>query len=776
MQKSLELSVHQLVDFLLRTGDIDNRVYNKDTMQEGSKVHAIYQSKQGDNYLSEYYLTDCFEINDYKVTLEGRADGIIVLKNSAIIDEIKSTIDDLEHFHNEQEAWHLGQANCYALMYARKFNLQRIKVRLTYLSQISNDKKVFDYSYSIDELTSYVNNLIQRYLNFYDFIYHRTEKRNESSHNVHFPYPVFRNNQKKLARFSYSVAKNGGTLFVEAPTGTGKTISVLYPYVKSFALGENEKIFYLTAKNSGKQAAFKAVEDMKQKGLFATEIMITSKEKICFNAGASCNPDECPYAKDYYSKVGNVLCSSLTKFNVFNYENIINIAKDNDICPFEFELDLSLYCDIIICDYNYMFDPLVHMQRYFDEDCSKFIVLIDEAHNLVERGRSMYSASIDSFYIYAVKQNFKKTPLRKIKSAIKKANDLMKNYSSLEEENTILPYLNEETYKIISSLYIAMQDVNKNHHEYVDENFKELFFEINRFLKIYDLYDENFLIYVSKHNKSGVNLNIYCLNSSSLLQKTLNKVKSRILFSATLSPIDYYCKMLGGNEEDPMLILDSPFDRDHLKLIVAPNISVRYRKRDESYQQVANYIKTFTSKKVGNYLVFLPSYIYLDNLIKHLKIDDAEVLIQSKEMDDLGKIDFLNKFVFNPTHTTIGLVIVGGVFSEGIDLTDDRLIGVVVVGVGLPQICFERDAIRNYFNDKELSGYSYSYVNPGINRVMQAVGRLIRSENDRGAALLIDDRFLNKTYQNLFQKSWQNYSVALNNDDLSKILDEFWKK
>lgn len=777
MLKTIELSVHQLVDFLLRKGDIDNRIYNKDTMQEGTKVHAIYQSKQGENYLSEYYLKNTFIVDDYEVTIEGRADGIIIQKNTAIIDEIKSTIDDLEHFHDSQEDWHLGQANCYALLYAKLNNLSTIKVRLTYLSQLSNDKKVYNYSYKINELENYVYNLIKEYLEFYNFIFEKNKKRNESSALLHFPYKNFRINQKKLAKYCYGIAKNGGTFFVEAPTGTGKTISVLYPYVKSFALGNNEKIFYLTAKNSGKQSAYKAVEDMKKQGLFISEILITSKEKICFNPGSSCNPDECPYAKDYYTKIGKIIKESLYTQTRFDFDKIIDIAKNNDVCPFELQLDLSLFNDVIICDYNYMFDPLVHMQRYFDEDCSKYIVLIDEAHNLIERGRSMYSASIDSYNLFIVKKMFAKQQLKKIKTNLKKAYQMMKELSKQDGKQIVYEFLDNNAYKIINNLYIAMQDINKNHHEYVTEEFKELFFQINKFIKIYELFDNNFIIYLSKNETSQFcSLNLYCLNSSFLLQKTLNKVKSRVLFSATLSPIEYYCQMLGGFKEDPMLILNSPFNENNLKVIVAPNVSVKYKNRDDSYKTVANYIKTFISKKLGNYLIYLPSYVYLENIIPLIDIEDAEIIIQSKEMNDTDKEQFLNNFSNNPTRTTIGLVIVGGVFSEGIDLVNDRLIGVVVVGIGLPQICFERDAIKKYYIDNSMNGYSYAYINPGINRIMQAVGRLIRSETDRGVALLIDDRYLNKTYKNLFEEKWKNYSVALSNEDITEILNEFWKK
>lgn len=778
MDKRLKLSVHQLVDFVLRTGDIDNRVFNRSSLNEGTRIHAFYQSKQNSDYLSEYLLGATFEVDGYVVFLEGRADGIIINGDRVVIDEIKSTVVELERFHQEQEEWHLGQAKCYALMYAREKSLTEVGVRLTYIHQNNDEKMIKNYVFETQELEKDVAEYIRTYLEFYETILKRLEKRNETATHLDFPFLNFRQGQRELAKYAYGIAKNGGTLFVEAPTGIGKTISTLYPFVKSFSESENEKIFYLTAKNSGKEAAWQAVEIMKEKGVRLSEVMVTAKDKICFCPGKACNPDECPFAKDYYTKIREVLTKSLNRYDAFDPARVSRIAAAHHICPFEMQLDISLYVDIIICDYNYLFDPLVYFRRYFDNDASKMLVLVDEAHNLVDRGRDMYSASLDSLAFEKARKSIRRLEHKKVKNA---NNRIAKLFKTLKENSpegeTIIDNFEPKTIRSLEAFLLAAQDINRNHHKYVDENFRQFFLDVNRFLKILELVDDSFTLYVTKTNDDIVRISIFCLDPSRHLHKSLAQVKGRILFSATLSPYDYYVNVTGGKPDDPVLLLPSPFNANNLLLMIAPTVSVKYKNRADTYKTVAQYIQTFVSHKVGNYLIYAPSHTYLNELISVLSFpDDCDVIIQNREMSDVDKEKFLENFVSSPSKTTIGIVVVGGVFGEGIDLIDDRLIGVVVIGVGLPQICFERDLIRDYFDKRGQQGYEYAYVNPGMNRVMQAVGRVIRSENDRGMALLIDDRFLNTRYRDLFKHEWSHYDVVISPEDMALSIETFWKK
>ena len=498
MKKLLTLSVHELVDFLLRTGDIDNRIYNSNTMSEGTLIHAYYQSRQSGNYVSEYHLFEQFRVDEFDVSLEGRADGIIDLGSTAIIDEIKSTIAPLEEYYESQKEWHLGQAKCYALMYAHEKHYDSVSIRLTYIHQVDKSQLIKTFDYLTSELESEIERLLKEYIEFFKIIFDKKMRRNESAKSITFPYKGFRAGQKDLAKYAYGIAQNGGILFVEAPTGIGKTISTLFPSVKAFAGGENEKIFYLTAKNSGKDMAFNAAKMLVNNGLEASVIEILAKDKVCFCPGKACNPDECPFAKGYYTKIRDVIKESIIKQQLFETQDILDIAHHYAICPFELSLDLSLYTDIIVCDYNYFFDPIVYLKRFFDSDASNMIVLVDEAHNLVSRSRSMYSASFDSFRYKQVKHSLIHFEHKKFKNAQARMTKLFNKYMDLPLGNTRIDMFSKTDLRAMENYLLACSDINKNHHSVVSEEFTEFYLDVNKFVKLLDFYDDTFALYVDK--------------------------------------------------------------------------------------------------------------------------------------------------------------------------------------------------------------------------------------------------------------------------------------
>lgn len=778
MEKYLTLSVHQLVDFLLRTGDIDNRVFNRSSMTEGSRLHSVYQSKQSSNYLAEFPLKMSFNVDEVNIVLEGRADGIIKRSETEyVIDEIKTTVEDLKIFHDDNLEWHLGQAKCYAYMFAKQTNLEYIGIKLTYIRQGKEKEQLVDsYVFNILELEQFVVKLLNEYLSFYNIIFNKISKRNESIEALKFPFSKFRQGQRDLAKYTYAMAKKRGRLFAEAPTGIGKTISTLFPFIKALKDDDNSKIFYLTAKTSGRESAHQALKLLKENGLSLSDIMITAKDKICFCKGQACNPEECPYAKGYYNKIQTVLRYAILNYDDFDLQTITQLAYENQICPFEFELDLSLFMDIIICDYNYLFDPISYMKRYFDEDTSSFLVLVDEAHNLVDRSRDMYSASLSYKQFLGARKSVCHSKLHKLKLAMSKMNKMFKEYLvNPKDGNYILDEFYEYTYKTISSFITSMQDINKNENKEMSKELLEFYLEVNRFSKILEFYNDHFICYYEIHDDDLI-LHVSCLDASSFLYSSLRRLRGSVLFSATLSPIEYYVDMLGGKKEDAQLILPSPFPVDNLKIIIAPKVSIRYKNRDASYQQVADYIKAFVENKVGNYFIFLPSYEYLTSLMPYIDMEDVDVYEQDRGMSDEDKEAFLTNFKPHPERTTLGFVIVGGAFGEGIDLVSDRLIGAVIVGIGMPKINFVSDQIMKYYDSKEQSGYNYAYLNPGMNKVMQALGRVIRSETDRGAVLLIDERYLTNDYRDLFKSEWRKYEVAFSPKEVSDILQDFFIK
>ena len=777
MDKSLRLSVHQLVDFLLRSGDIDNRVFNRSSMNEGSRLHAAYQSKQSKNYMSEYPLAVSLTVDEIDILLEGRADGIIKRSDgSYVIDEIKTTVEDLKRFHEDNLEWHLGQAKCYAYMFAKLNGLEFIGIKLTYIRQGKEKEQFIDtYVFNYLELEQFVIDLINQYLEFYNIIFEKISKRNESIKALPFPFDKYRPGQRELAKYSYAATKKGKRLFVEAPTGIGKTMSTLFPFIKALNDDEKSKIFYLTAKTSGKEAAHQAIRILKEKGLSLSDIIITAKDKICFCKGNACNPDECPYTRGYYDRIQTVLRYSLLNYDDFDLSLITQIAYDNQICPFEFELDLSLFMDVIVCDYNYMFDPISYMKRYFDEDSSHYLALVDEAHNLIDRSRDMYSASLSYEMFKDARKSVRHSKLHKLKLAMSKMNKMFKEYLEVEDGNHIVDEFNLYTYKTISSFITTMQDINKNENKEMSKELLEFYLEVNRFNKMLEFVNSNYLLFYEK-KENDIVLRVNCLDASGFLNASLSSIKSAVVFSATLSPMEYYVNTLGGKSSDANLVLPSPFPKENLKIIIAPNVSIRYKNRDSSYQKVADYIKAFVKNKVGNYFVFLPSYEYLHNLMPYIDIKDALIFEQNKEMSDEEKEIFLNNFKPSPEVTSIAFVVVGGAFGEGIDLMSDRLIGAVIVGIGMPKINFISDQISKHYDELGYSGYDYAYLNPGMNKVMQALGRVIRSESDKGAVLLIDERYLLNEYRDLFKAEWREYEVAFNKEEITAITKDFFKK
>lgn len=775
----LELSVHQLVDFVLRTGDIDNRVFNRSSMNEGTLLHALYQSKQSDNYLSEIPLEVTLHIDDIDIHIEGRADGIIKKgKGKYVIDEIKTTIIDLETFYKENEAWHLGQAELYGYMFCKQNELDEIEVRLTYISQKKHsDKLIKTYRYSFLELEQKVYGYVEEYLEFYHIILSLRNERDASLKNISFPFKNYRKGQKELTRYSYAIATQGGSLFVEAPTGIGKTISTLFPFVKSLEKDELSKIFYLTAKASGKENAHQAVQIINGNGAKLTSILITAKEKICLHKGKGCNPDECPLTKGYYTKIGTIIRYALLTYKDIDLSVILELAQNYQVCPFELELDLSLYSDVIICDYNYLFDPISYMKRYFDEDSSHYLALVDEAHNLVDRSRDMYSASILESEFKEAKKSVKKVTIKPLKTILSKINKYFnEKKESLSYGNNIIDDIDEEGLKIFYKFIEVMLDVNKNHHEEVTKELLDFYLNVNRFLKIYDIKNDSF-IFVYNLERKELSIEMHCLDASKYLRSIAHRLKGSIYFSATLSPIDYYIDTLGGKKDsDPVLKLDSPFPKENFLLLVAPKINVRYKAREKSYHEVMEYIYSFVKNKVGNYLIFLPSYEYLENLKQYISDDNYDYIFQNKDMLEKEKIAFISSFEINPSKTKLGFAIIGGSFSEGIDLVSDRLIGAVIVGTGIPRINFISDQISEYYISQGFSGRNYAYIYPGMNKVMQAVGRVIRSEEDKGAVLLIDERYTTSQYQDLFKKEWENYQIVLSSNEVSEAILTFYNK
>lgn len=768
----IRLSVHGLVDFLLRQGDIDNRVYNEDTMRAGTLLHAAFQEKQGNDYLREVPLKGTFERPLGKVELEGRADGVIVGGEYPVIDEIKSTVAPLEEFYETQKEWHFGQAECYALLYAIANGEDTMDVRLTYISQIDGSKARHEKRFSRAELEKDINALLDRYLALHSKEATHTKKRDESADALAFPFDNYRLGQRQLAAKVYRSARNGGLLFVEAPTGIGKTMSVLFPSAKAMTHAAIEKIFYLTAKGSGKESAKKAMRLLLEKGLAARAIELSAKEKICFSPGKNCNPDECPFAKGYYQGM-RLLVEEIASLDTTMLDRLAieRMAKSREICPFELQLDLSLCSDVIIADYNYFFDPIARLERFFGLDCdaSRHLLLVDESHNLLDRARGMYSSSLSLRAVEHVKKALKGKAPRGLIAAINKLRKAMGDCALEAESNQEYSDVPGPLLKALSSLSNQHLKLLKEKHLSLPQCYKDLSRECHRFSFLYENYG-GYQTFYSEKKGSDFLFNAFCIDPSALIAQNLRQVRAAIFFSGTLSPVSYYMNALTGEGKHPTLLLPSPFPPENFRLLIAPHVSIRYKDRDRTYGEVSSYLKAFVEHKIGNYFLYFPSYEYLEKIKPYLSFPNAIVYEQKRDMSDAEREDFLSNFTSNPPLSRVALLIIGGAFGEGVDLLADRLIGVAIVGIGLPQLSFERDLLRRHYEESNGEGFAYAYRNPAINKVMQAIGRLIRSETDKGAALLIDDRYLSSDYRALFSRRYKGYQVVFDPSEIAPLL------
>lgn len=787
MKQIIDLSVHQLVDLSLRSGSIDERVFNQGTLSEGTLIHQYYQKKQNSNYYPEISLSRIIEYRNFVINLHGRCDGLIKKDDGTFcIDEIKTTNSDLDLFYEQNKEWHLGQAICYAYIYCLNNNLDKIDISLTYISQKNKKINVKNFLFDLLKLKEEVEHYLDIYIDFLSIIDNLNIKRNESLMNLSFPFSKMRKGQPELINFCKDIIKNHNIGFIEAATGLGKTVSTIYSTIDSLIDKENDKIFYLTAKNSGFFQANNTFKALIDKGAKIKVVNILGKEKMCLCEKTKCNPDNCIFAKDYYSKLLNILKKCLNEESIFDEDYLKKIAWDYNICPFELSLDLSLFSDYIVCDYNYCFHPISYLKRFFESPDKhyKMFFLVDEAHNLVSRSKDMYSATLNFSSLLSFKKGFKKEKSAAVKKTIKLIEEYFDEFSNFDfSDNDGNTHHDILLNNIDEDFIVALKKFDEKFKKFCNDNTSfyseecELFSrEVYKFLIINDLKNKNFYLYIHKSNENDLYIKLLCIDASTFIKNILNNTNGAIFFSGTLSPLNYYEKVIVGTTNAKKLLLKSPFNIDNLNLLINTNTSILYSKRKETLNLVIDFIENFINAKVGNYLVFAPSFEYLSMLKESMPIyKDKKLIFQSRFMKQKEKDDFIKNFKKNPKKTSVGFAVLGGSFSEGIDLAEDKLIGVVVIGIGLPSFNFENNLLKEHYDKVSQNGNEFAYINPGMNHVMQAVGRLIRSENDKGSALLIDTRYLNASYRNLFKEERNNYKKIISISDLLNYLNNFYK-
>ncbi len=791
----IHISVRNLVEFIMRAGDIDNRRAGKASekaMQEGGRIHRMLQRRAGSAYEAEVPMKYRYVTERYTICIEGRADGVITTSDGVIIDEIKGTYRDLDKLEAPQPV-HLAQAMCYAFFYCVENELEDISVRLTYCNLETEEIRYFQEQYSAEYIIKWFDDLMGQYRKWADFEADWREIRTESIKKTEFPF-AYREGQKELVTHVYHTICHKKKLFIEAPTGVGKTISTVFPAVKALGEGKAQRIFYLTAKTITRTVAADTFDILREGGLRMKTVVITAKEKICPMEKVECNPKECPYAKGHFDRVNDAMYELLIGEDSFTRERIMEYAEKYMVCPFEFCLDMSLFADGIICDYNYLFDPHVYLKRFFAEGSKReHLFLIDEAHNLLERGREMYSARIVKEELLQLKASIKEATSGRVK-IYPELEAIVRQLNSCNKEMLHLKRQCTGEYKVLedasemSSLVLRLNNLFSKIEKYLEDEEKDsdlrsqlldFYFELSHFLMIWEGLDENYSIYFKFEEGDRFVCRLFCVNPSYHLRTCMDRGVSSVLFSATLLPIQYYKSLLGGQKEDYEVYAQSVFEPEKKGLFIARDVTSLYRKRGPlMYQRIAGYIRNIVACKQGNYLVFFPSYLFAKAVYECFPEEEKEnILIQEENMGEEQRESFLQNFELNTDgeKTIVAFCVMGGIFSEGIDLKGERLIGAIIVGNGMPQVCPERDILRGHFDNEGSNGFDYAYTFPGMNKVLQAAGRVIRTADDIGIVVLLEERFLDTAYQRLFPREWYNYEIV-DTDSISDSVKDFWRK
>lgn len=822
------IGVRQLVELILRQGSIESGVEggirSMKRALEGGRLHRKIQKGQRGDYAAEVDMrkTVPLVMEDGTVfehlTVEGRADGIYTSTGDGLsmsgdsqqlsldalvlpqeeakpvraVDEIKSVSSSLEYITNDTYPLHFAQAECYAYFLAEEENLEEVLVRLTYIQTETEEIKYLYRLYHRRELKAFFDHLITSYTEWARRRYLWKKERTASLEPMPFPYDTYRDGQKQMASYVYQAVKAHSHVFLQAPTGIGKTVSSLFPALKAMGQGHTEKIFYLTAKNTTAEAALSADERMRKKsGMRLKTIHLTAKDKLCplVQKGLKrrCDPQHCAFANGHYDRINQAVLESIRSQDRFEASDILRLCEKYRVCPYEFSLDLSMECDLIVCDDNYVFDPTVSLRRYFSGGKQNFTLLVDEAHNLVDRARNMFSAKLSRQQMVSAK---KRVPEKsRVGAALDKVSRLFQKAKKEHpaQEGGLEGSLyagaaaftpGEDWLQALSTLADRMDEyflmIHRSGRDARDEEeLYELYFDVLFFIRTLQTMGDGYESYLTCPGRN-VEVHLFCVDPSEPLKEVYEKVGGVVFFSATLTPLSYYQNLLGG-ADDPAFRLPSPFDPDHLRVMTAP-LPVTYQNRRRTLEPLCELIYETICAKEGHYMAFFPSFAYMDVLCDAFcaKHPDVKVVRQKSGMSQEERDAFMRSFSDN-TEAVLGFCVLGGVFSEGIDLVGEKLIGVMIVTVGLPQICLERDLIRQHIDRESDHGFEYAYVYPGLNRVLQAAGRVIRTDHDAGVVLLVDQRFEQDRYQRLYPDEWERIR-SVDTESLPGVLEEFWRR
>ena len=800
---TVTVAVRELVDFVCRGGDIGGR--SGVTAEEGKLAHKRTEDASV-SAMIEVPLEYEAEHGGILYRLVGRADMITPGDDGGydVIEEIKTTPSTFFGGTSNIPAAHIAQGVLYAFMWCSGTGRRAAAVRITYVPKKDGRERSFECLFSKEELAAEAKSLILRYARWAELEISRECERQPSVKAMRFPYGEPREGQVEFMAAVMRAERRGGRVLIQAPTGTGKTMAALYPSVKGLGAGYADRIFYLTAKTSTRLAAEEAAETLLSCSHALRAVTILAKERVCPEAealrtGAVCSAEMCTRAAGHYDRVGDALWELVSEIgagHIITTADIVACAEKYRVCPYELSLDVSEFCDIIICDYNYVFDPRVYLRRFFDGNeenehrGERYVLLCDEAHNLVDRAREMYSANLKLSDIRRVIGEIKEGESR---DALTAAADEMLALRGRCDEITLDGAGRERGFYIGRE---PLSELVSTAAKAADECGREAYFlrssenaeerklasklsavrrTLSDFVSSAEGFDKRHIAYVEVLG-DNIKCSHICLDASEHLSHRLRRASAVVLFSATLEPPDYFARVLGCGDYTS-LELPSPYDEENLCLLAADKISTRMADREATAPEIAAMVYNVAVAKTGNYICYLPSYQYLELIVNEFRGrygGDIDIIVQKRHMTEREREQFLAEFSPSPSKTRVGFAVLGGVFSEGVDLPGDRLSGVVIVGVGLPQLSAETNLLRDYYERICERGYEFAYVFPGMNKVLQAAGRVIRGEHDRGVVLLVDDRFGTHDYRALFPSHWKGLRYVGDLRSLGSALHSFW--
>ena len=752
MEGIMRLSVRDLVAFSIHGEDILPASGNQD-MLAGTKGHKAWQGKLAEGWKAEVPLSITITSEDIKFHISGRMDAFFD-NEKPIIEELKLSYSTLTPPASPQPA-HRAQAVVYGHMLCEERNIDTVIIRVVYVSEAGGLRAVFEEELTRQHLEAVFYDLLDAYAQWEATQRKHREKRNESLTQLPFPFSAYRPGQREMAIQVFTAIQKKKRLFASMPTGTGKSAAVLYPALKAMGQGITGQIFYLTARTTARQAALQALDIMRRKGMHVRSLTLNAKEKQCPRF-TRCHPDFCERAKGHYIRLPAAL-DEMMEITDWNGQAVMDMAQKHQLCPFEFALSLAEIADVVICDYNYAFDPAARIKRIFDWR-TDLTLLADESHNLAGRAREMLSGICDGAQLKAFRKELNKVQGRKGR-LYKATTAVMNLLRTIEFEK-------EESERELLELPDRLIKSSENFLDEVMESFGDpppgeagrllgdMYQMAISFLSAAERGLSNYALLCTKQGKER-SIRLLCLSVAEHLAEVTKKLSGVIYFSATLSPLAAMQKLLGGGEEDACFALPSPFEPENL-LVLRHRVDTRYALRRQTAPQVAQAILKAFAAKPGKYIAFFPSYAYLKLVGAELVQCDPNLplLIQDSSMEEADREAFLAQFTADH-QPLLGLAVLGGVFAEGIDLPGERLLGVMVVGVGLPMVCLEQEALRRHYEEALGDGFAYAYRYPGMHKVLQAAGRVIRSETDRGVVLLIDHRYFQRDYLTLCPPHWR---------------------